>query len=128
MRQREKETSVTYSRRITFEEAISGRPARRIRVYADGIYDLFHPGHAKQFLQVKKAFPNVYLIVGICNVALTHSKKGLTVMNEEERYEAVRHCRYVDEIVKDAPWLLDEEYLGKHKIDFVTHDELPYTT
>ncbi|XP_065574758.1 choline-phosphate cytidylyltransferase A-like [Artemia franciscana] len=117
-----------YSRRITFEEAISGRAARRVRVYADGIYDLFHPGHAKQLLQVKNAFPNAYLIVGICNDDLTHSKKGLTVMNEEERYEAVRHCRYVDEIVKDAPWVLDEEYLGKHKIDFVAHDELPYTT
>lgn len=47
-------------------------------------------------------------------------------MNEAERYEALRHCRYVDEIVIDAPWELDDEYVQKHKIDFISHDDLPY--
>ena len=37
-------------------------------------------------------------------------------MNEVERYEAIRHCRYVDEIVPDAPWTLCDEYLEKHKV------------
>lgn len=26
----------------------------------------------------------------------------------------------------DAPWVIDQEFLEKHKIDYVTHDELPY--
>lgn len=59
---------------------------------------------------------------------MTHDRKGRTVMNEMERYDAVRHCRYVDEIVRDAPWELDDEFLNKHKIDFVAHDEAPYLT
>ena len=52
----------------------------------------------------------------MCNDELTHYMKGRTVMNEAERYEAVRHCRYVDELVVDAPWTLDDDFLTKHKV------------
>lgn len=52
----------------------------------------------------------------MCNDALTHEKKGRTVMIDEERYEAVRHCRYVDEVVRDAPWEIDDDFLLKHKV------------
>merc|ERR1712226_1101670 len=112
----------------TKEQAASNEPGRSIRVYADGICDLFHAGHARQLQQCKNLFPNVYLLVGCCNDKLTHSRKGQTVNNEWERYENLSHCRYVDEVVKDAPWTLDEEFLSKHRIDFVAHDEAPYTT
>ena len=57
-----------------------------------------------------------FLCFSVCNDALTHHMKGMTVMNEAERYEAVRHCRYVDELVPDAPWTLDDDYLKKHKV------------
>jgi len=121
--------SIDYEVKITADMAREGKAPRRVRVYADGIYDLFHQGHARQLMQAKNVFPesDVYLLVGVCSDALTRAKKGKTVMDEGERYEALRHCRYVDEVVRDAPWQLDDEFLAKHKIDFVAHDDVPYT-
>jgi len=118
--------AVDYSVRVTKEMAAAGQTSRPVRIYADGIYDMFHSGHARQLMQAKCMFDSVYLIVGVCNDALTYRMKGRTVMNETERYEAIRHCRYVDELVPSAPWLLDEQFMEKNKIDFVAHDDMPY--
>jgi hypothetical protein len=38
-------------------------------------------------------------------------------MTDTERYEAVRHCRYVDEVVREAPWELDEDFITQHKVN-----------
>ncbi|KAI5693489.1 hypothetical protein M8J75_000203 [Diaphorina citri] len=111
----EERNQCNYEQRITYDDAKQGKASRKVRVYADGIYDMFHQGHSRQLMQAKNVFPNVYLIVGVCSDALTHRKKGRTVMNDVERYEAVRHCRYVDEVVRDAPWETDDEFLAKHK-------------
>lgn len=60
-------------------------------------------------------FPS-HVLGTVCSDELTHKYKGFTVMTEIERYEALRHCRYVDEILRDAPWTLTPEFLEKHKV------------
>lgn len=35
---------------------------------------------------------------------------------------------YFFQIVTDAPWELSDEFLSDNKIDFVAHDEIPYTS
>jgi choline-phosphate cytidylyltransferase len=48
-------------------------------------------------------------------------------MTDKERYESLRHCKWVDEVVEDAPWVITDEFLNKHNIDYVCHDALPYS-
>jgi choline-phosphate cytidylyltransferase len=35
-------------------------------------------------------------------------------------------CRWVDEVITDAPWVVTLEFLDEHNIDYVAHDALPY--
>ena len=35
-------------------------------------------------------------------------------------------CRWVDEVLPDAPWVITADFLTDHNIDFVAHDDLPY--
>ena len=37
-------------------------------------------------------------------------------MTDTERYEMIKHCRYVDELITDAPWTITQEFLDKHKV------------
>lgn len=101
---------------------------RPIRIYADGVFDLFHLGHMRQLEQAKKAFPNVELVCGIPSDKETHKRKGLTVLTDKQRCETLRHCRWVDEVIPSAPWCVTPEFLLEHNIDYVAHDDLPYAS
>lgn len=101
---------------------------RPVRVYADGVFDLFHLGHMRQLEQAKKALPNAILICGIPSDFETHKRKGLTVLSDYQRCETLKHCKWVDEVIPSAPWCVTPEFLEKHKIDYVAHDDLPYAS
>lgn len=47
-------------------------------------------------------------------------------MNDKERAESLRHCTWVDEVIEDAPWVIDQAFIDKYMIDYVAHDDIPY--
>ena len=82
--------------------------------------------HMRQLEQAKNAFPDTYLMVGVTGDAETHKRKGLTVLTGAERAETVRHCKWVDEVLPNCPWIVTKEFLAEHNIDYVAHDDEPY--
>lgn len=82
--------------------------------------------HALQLRQAKLSFPQVHLLVGVCSDALCASHKSAPAMTHAERCESVRHCRWVDEVLPDAPWVVDQAWLDQHEIDYIAHDEEVY--
>jgi choline-phosphate cytidylyltransferase len=80
----------------------------------------------RQLEQAKNAFPDTYLLVGVTGDAETHKRKGLTVLTGAERAETVRHCKWVDEVLPNCPWIVTKEFLAEHNIDYVAHDDEPY--
>ena len=66
------------------------------------------------------------VIAGVNGDAITLANKGPTVLKERDRYESVRNCKWCDEVVEDAPWIITTEFLDKHQIDYSIHDPEPY--
>ncbi|KAF5351530.1 hypothetical protein D9758_007232 [Tetrapyrgos nigripes] len=101
----------------------AGSEYRTRRIYVDGIYDMFNVAHAHQLRQAKLSFPSVHLIVGVFSDELCESFGYHVLTPHVERCELLRHCRWVDEILPDAPWQLDDQILREQRIDFVVIDE-----
>ena len=90
-----------------------------IRVYADMVADLFHYGHIR-FLQRARALGD-FLVVGIHADDVVMSYKRRPTLTVEERVLAVRGCRYVDEVIPNAPLVVDTAWIERHRIDLVAH-------
>lgn len=90
-------------------------------VYIDGAFDLFNVGHT-DILKKAKAM-GTYLMVGVWDDATVNAKTGglggSPVMNLQERLLSVLSCRYVDEVVIGAPYVLSDELIKSNNIAVV---------
>ncbi|KAJ2652669.1 choline phosphate cytidylyltransferase [Coemansia sp. RSA 1287] len=82
---------------------------------------MMHFGHANALRQARAM--GDYLVVGVHSDAEVEQNKGPCVMKEEERYAAVAGCKWVDEVVRDAPYVTTMEMLDTYDIDFVVHGD-----
>lgn len=97
------------------------------RIYVDGVYDLFHYGHAEMLGRVRAKFgATAVIIAGIARDDDCLKYKRLPIMTHDERARSVRACKYVDDVIENAPWVITQEFLDNHAIDYVCHDEASY--
>jgi ethanolamine-phosphate cytidylyltransferase len=83
-----------------------------------------HSGHFNAVRQAKQVCD--ILIVGIHSDEEIERNKAKPIMKEAERYALLKHIKWIDEIIYDAPYTPTLEFTNKHKIDFVIHgDDLP---
>ena len=101
-------------------------PNNQIKIYTNGVFDLFHYGHVKFLEKCKKSFHFVYLIVGICSDSDVKNAKGKTVMTAEERGEVVKNCIWVDEVIINCKLPFHLEDLDKLGCKYIAHDPEPY--
>jgi glycerol-3-phosphate cytidylyltransferase-like family protein len=65
----------------------------------------------------------VHLIVGVFSDEVLLQNGHAFNRPEIERLELVRHCRWVNEVIKDAPWELTLQFIREKGIDYVAVDE-----
>ena len=53
------------------------------------------------------------------DAVIAHKRK--TILNMEERVACVAACRYVDEVLPNAPWITGRDWIEKHNINLVVH-------
>ena len=105
------------------------RARRPIRVYMDGCFDLAHFGHANALRQAKACGDE--LVVGLVPDAEILRCKGPPVLTEAERRAVVESFRWVDEMLFDVPYDINETFMNelytKHRIDYIVHGDDPCT-
>ncbi len=83
------------------------------------VADLFHYGHVELLRQARAL--GDYLLVGVHSDDAVLSHKRKTILTMEERVACVAACRYVDEVLPNAPWVTDRGWIEKHNIHLVVH-------
>ncbi|KAF7813932.1 ethanolamine-phosphate cytidylyltransferase-like [Senna tora] len=103
------------------------RGNKHIRVYMDGCFDLMHYGHANALRQAKALGDE--LVVGVVNDEEIMAHKGPPVLNMEERVALVSGLKWVDEVITNVPYAINEQFMNslfhEYKIDYIIHGDDP---
>ena len=85
------------------------------------VADLFHYGHVN-FLRQAREYGD-YLLVGVHADETVMSYKRRPILSMEERVASVEGCRYVDEVVSNAPLMIERAWIEQHNIDLILHGD-----
>lgn len=100
---------------------------KEIRIFLDGAFDLLHYGHMNAFRLGRSL--GTHLIVGVNSDESISKCKGPPLMSDDERLTMVAQCKFVDEVVRDCPYVMNQDYLEyvieKYNIDYIVHGDDP---
>ncbi len=85
------------------------------------VADLFHYGHVNFLRQAR--IHGDYLLVGVHADETVMAYKQRPILSMEERVASVEGCRYVDEVLPNAPLTIDRAWIERHNIDLVIHGD-----
>ena len=85
------------------------------------VADLFHYGHM-EFLRKAREM-GTYLIAGIVADDVVELSKKKPILTMEERVASVADCKYVDQVLPNAPWRIDRAWIIQHHIQLVVHGD-----
>jgi ethanolamine-phosphate cytidylyltransferase len=100
---------------------VVANPDAMSRVYVDMVGDLFHAGHVALLREARHH--GDWLVVGVLSDDTAASYKRRPIMTLAERVAVIESCRYVDEVIQDAPFQLTEAFLDEHEITTVVHGD-----
>lgn len=91
------------------------------RVYVDMVGDLFHAGHVALLRSAREL--GDHLVVGVLSDETATAYKRRPIMTLAERVAVIEACRYVDEVIADAPDRPTREFLDQHQLGLVVHGD-----
>lgn len=93
-----------------------------MRVYMDGVFDLFHRGHLEAIKKVRNdAGIDGTVIIGVVSDMDANSYKRWPIIKEDDRVEIISNIKDVDEVIFPCPMSVTKEFIEKHQIDLVVH-------
>lgn len=88
-------------------------------IWIDGCFDGLHYGHFNGILQVYKQKQGMKL--GIHSDEEIAKYKGPSLFREEDRYEMVKHCRFVNEVITGVPYVTTIETVTRYGCSQYAH-------
>lgn len=100
---------------------IPPKPPGSVRIWVDGCFDMLHFGHANALRQACKL--GTELFVGCHSDEEVMRFKGPPIMHAEERYEALRACKWVHYVIENTPYCTRLKDVERFDIDYVVHGD-----
>ena len=90
-----------------------------VKVYMDGVFDLFHRGHIES---IKNCFNyGDEIVIGVVSDKDAESYKRKPIIEEEDRIEIIRQLKLVSEVIFPCPLIITKDFIKKNNIDIIVH-------